>query len=170
MDTPEKIAGEMKGGARAMRLAGAGATADKWDSLADRLLALRGEAVAWVRIKNDQYEVRIGGECPHNRGSGHHGPWIQAGKLTYSRPHDSREAGDAALWRAQEAVKEAASAAAKAAFENRYCSNCLKWMDDTHFYASPECIGKSRPELSPAEASAERERRSAIAARGQGES
>ena len=61
----------------------------------------KGEPVAWVRIKNDQYEVRIGGECPHNRGSGFHGPWILARRCEFAAAatlpptpaQDSRDVG-----------------------------------------------------------------------------
>ena len=56
------------------------------ESAARKLATLtqpQGGEVAWVRIKNDQYQVQIGGN-PHNRGSGHHGPWIKAGRCSYA--------------------------------------------------------------------------------------
>lgn len=30
----------------------------------------------YIRIKNGQYQIRAGGEEPHDRGNGHHGPWV----------------------------------------------------------------------------------------------
>jgi len=68
---------------------------------------------------------------------------------------------DAESWRALQAEKDAKALAAREAFQNRHCRHCLRWMDDTHFYASPECIGKSEPQMSPAEVEVERNRRAA---------
>lgn len=30
----------------------------------------------YIRIKNGQYQIQVGGEEPHDRGNGHHGPWV----------------------------------------------------------------------------------------------
>lgn len=34
------------------------------------------EPSGYIRIKNGQYQIQVGGEEPHDRGNGHHGPWV----------------------------------------------------------------------------------------------